>query len=92
MEIHLDDLIEEPLEKRLIKGSSRKSVSANIRKEIGAGKSQKQAVAIALSTARRARSDSRRRGRMRRSLPAGQITMDEVVVATSECGALVVNI
>jgi hypothetical protein len=36
----------------LKKGSSRKTVSANIRTEIAAGKPQKQAVAIALSTAR----------------------------------------
>ncbi len=37
----------------LKKGSSRKAVSANIRTEIAAGKPQKQAVAIALSTARK---------------------------------------
>lgn len=35
----------------LKKGSSPKVVSANIRKEISAGKPQKQAVAIALSAA-----------------------------------------
>lgn len=35
----------------LKKGSSRKTVSANIRTEIAAGKPQKQAVAIALHTA-----------------------------------------
>jgi hypothetical protein len=35
----------------LIKGASRKTVSANIRTEIAAGKPQKQAVAIALSVA-----------------------------------------
>ena len=38
----------------LIKGKSPKSVSANIRTEIASGKPQKQAVAIALSTARKA--------------------------------------
>lgn len=36
----------------LLSGSSRETVSANIRKEIEAGKPQKQAVAIALSKAR----------------------------------------
>lgn len=39
----------------LIKGYSAKSVSENIRREKKAGKSQKQAVAIALSVAREAR-------------------------------------
>lgn len=37
----------------LKKGSGRKNISANIRTEIAAGKPQKQAVAIALNTARR---------------------------------------
>jgi len=36
----------------LIQGNSRKTVSQNIETEIAAGKPQKQAVAIALSTAR----------------------------------------
>ena len=35
----------------LKKGSSRKTVSANIKTEMAAGKPQKQAVAIALNTA-----------------------------------------
>jgi len=39
----------------LVKGSSRKTISRNIRTEIAAGKPQKQAVAIALSTARRSK-------------------------------------
>lgn len=36
----------------LVKGKSKKAVSKNIRAEMAAGKPQKQAVAIALSTAR----------------------------------------
>lgn len=35
----------------LLKGNSAKVISANIKKEIKAGKSQKQAVAIALNSA-----------------------------------------
>jgi hypothetical protein len=38
----------------LVKGSSQKAVSANIRTEMAHGKPQKQAVAIALDAARRA--------------------------------------
>lgn len=38
----------------LKKGYSKASVSSNIRREVAAGKPQKQAVAIALNTARKA--------------------------------------
>lgn len=39
----------------LAKGSSKKTISDNIRTEIAAGKSQKQSVAIALSKARQSK-------------------------------------
>jgi hypothetical protein len=44
----------------LKKGSSRATVSRNIRTEIAAGRQQKQAVAIALSTARKPKGKKRK--------------------------------
>ena len=38
----------------LVKGKSKKAISENIRAEMHAGKPQKQAVAIAMNTARKA--------------------------------------
>jgi len=47
----------------LIRSASRKAVSANIRTEVAAGKPQRQAVAIALSTADRAKGRKPRKSR-----------------------------
>lgn len=47
----------------LIKSSSKKAVSSNIRAEIKAGKPQKQAIAIALDVKRRAGGGKKRKGK-----------------------------
>jgi len=51
----------------LKKGKSQKVISANIRTEIAAGKPRKQAVAIALSTARGGK--KRKKAKKRRKRP-----------------------
>lgn len=45
----------------LVKGSSKKAISKNIRTELKAGRPRKQAVAIALSVARRAEKARRKK-------------------------------
>lgn len=47
----------------LKKGYSRKSIASNIKNEMKRGRPQKQAIAIALETARRAKKKARRKKR-----------------------------
>lgn len=47
----------------LIKSTSKRAFSENVRKEVAAGKPQKQAVAIAYSVKREAQKRSNKRGR-----------------------------
>lgn len=52
----------------LLSGSSRKVISANIRELIESGKPRKQAVAIALSKARKSKKSGSRKTRMPMSM------------------------
>lgn len=45
----------------LVKGSSRRAISTNIKKEVAAGKPRKQAIAIALRKAGKAKRVKRKR-------------------------------
>ncbi len=47
----------------LKKGSSKETISENIKTEIGAGKPQKQAVAIALNVAKKARNKIKKKAK-----------------------------
>lgn len=47
----------------LTKSPSKKAFSANVRREVAAGKPQKQAVAIAYAVKREAQKKSRRKGK-----------------------------
>lgn len=47
----------------LSKGKSKKTISLNIKKEMEAGKPQKQAIAIALNTARKSGKTSSKKGK-----------------------------
>jgi hypothetical protein len=47
----------------LEKGKSKKAISNNIRTEMAAGKPQKQSIAIALNTARRAGAKIKKKGK-----------------------------
>jgi hypothetical protein len=52
----------------LRKGKSRSDISENIRTEMDEGKPQKQAVAIALNTARKGKKRHKHRGRKKRKM------------------------
>lgn len=51
----------------LVKGSSRAAISENIRREMHAGKQQKQAIAIAMSVAGKSRNKRKARHKKRRA-------------------------
>lgn len=56
-------LLAEDPQMPLVKSASKAAISKNIKTEKAAGRPQKQAVAIALETARRASTTSRKKGK-----------------------------
>lgn len=69
----------------LDKSGSKKSVGTNVRREISSGKSQRQAVAIALSVARRARQGKADGGQVSNGLPSeGDFLADRMLYGAGE--------
>jgi hypothetical protein len=59
----------------LVKGSSREAISSNIKREVEAGKPQRQAVAIAMKTAGKSKDDDCEIGRYMDAVTRGDSDM-----------------
>ena len=68
----------------LVKGSSRKAVSTNIKTELAAGKPRAQSIAIALNTARGGKKAMS--ANIRTEMAAGKPQKQAVAIAYSEAG------